>query len=128
MQKFTKIKATSSTDEKLVKECEKKTNCGDCNPTIAWITPDNTFRTPPEDTVVLIVDVRSSRGAVRIFQKSGDDASVDEYVGGIGTELAGKMVIVPWDSSWYFSAAGSLPVGYVTRRVRDEETQAALEA
>jgi len=128
MPKVTKIRAASSTDDKLVKECEKKTNCGDCNPTITWTTPSNKPTTPPEDTVVIIVDVRSSRGAVRIFKQSGDDASSDEYLDGIGTEQAGKLVIVPWDSGWYFSAAGSLPVGYVTRRVRDEEAQGSLGA
>jgi hypothetical protein len=44
---------------------------------------------------VIIVDVRSSRGAVRIFKKSDDDTSGGEYLDGIGTEQAGKLVIVP---------------------------------
>lgn len=98
-----------------------KTKCGNCNPTITWTIPDNKPTTPPGDTVVIIVDVRSSRGAVRIFKKSGDDTTSGEYLDGIGTELAGKLVIVPWDSDWYFSAAGSLPVGYVMRKAPDGE-------
>jgi len=108
----TKIKATSSTDEKLVEECQEKTNCSDCDPTITWTTPEKGKRTtPPENTLVMVVDVRSSRGAIRIFETSSG-----EYVDGIGTEQTGNMVIVPWDSRWHISAAGSLPVGYVVRR------------
>ncbi|KAH7370305.1 hypothetical protein BKA65DRAFT_545014 [Rhexocercosporidium sp. MPI-PUGE-AT-0058] len=107
----TKIQATSLTDEQLVDECKEKTNCGDCDPTITWTTPaKGKITTPPENTVVIIVDVRSSRGAIRIFRKSDSG-----YVDGIGTQQAGNLVIVPWNSDWYISAAGSLPVGYVTR-------------
>ncbi|ELR10463.1 hypothetical protein VC83_01803 [Pseudogymnoascus destructans] len=107
----TKIQAASSTDDKLVEECEEKTNC-DCDPTITWTTPAKAKpTTPPENTVAIIVDVRMSKGAIRIFQKSGS-----EYLDGIGTEQAGNLVIVPWSSAWYISAAGSLPVGYVAKR------------
>jgi hypothetical protein len=57
-----------------------------------------------------VVDLRSSRGGIRVFEKSSGD-----YLGGIGTELAGNMVIVPWDSGWYYTAAGSLRVGYISK-------------
>lgn len=108
----TKIQAESSTDDKLVEECEEKTNCGNCDHTITWTTPEKgKITTPPENTVVIIVDVRSNRGAIRIFQKSGG-----EYLDGIGTEQAGNLVIVPWSNTWYISAAGSLRVGYVASR------------
>ena len=84
-----------------------QTDCGNCDPTITWTTPDRGGKTiPPENTVVIIVDVRSNRGAIRIFQKSSG-----EYLDGIGIEQAGNLVIVPWSSTWYISAAGSLRVG-----------------
>jgi len=37
---------------------------------------------PPDDTVVIIVDVRKRLGAIRIFQKHDG-----EYLGGVRTEL-----------------------------------------
>ena len=90
----------------------RQTNCGDCDPTIAWITPERgKSMTPPENTVVLIVDVRSNRGAIRIFQKSDG-----EYLDGIGTDKYGNLMIVPWSSTWYISAAGSVRVGYVASK------------
>jgi len=108
----TKIRATSSTDDRLVEECEHKTNCGDCERIITWTTPQKGQRTlPPEDTLVLVVDV-GSKGAVRIYKNSDR-----EYVDGVGTQQAGHLVFVPWDSGWYYSAAGSPRVGYITRKV-----------
>ncbi|KFY68445.1 hypothetical protein V496_01067 [Pseudogymnoascus sp. VKM F-4515 (FW-2607)] len=105
------IQGASSTDEQLVEECKDKTNC-DCDPTITWTNPEKgTSTTPPENTAAIIVDVRTSKGVIRIFQKSDS-----EYLGAIGTEQAGNLVIVPWRSGWYISAAGSLPVGYVAKR------------
>jgi hypothetical protein len=87
-------------------------DCGDCDPTITWVTPEKGRKsTPPEATVVMVVDVRSSRGAIRIFESTSG-----EYIDGIGTEQEGNLVIVPWNSGWYYTAAGSLPVGYVVRK------------
>ncbi|OBT53130.1 hypothetical protein VE04_05756 [Pseudogymnoascus sp. 24MN13] len=111
------IQGASSTDEQLVEECKEKarffqsTKC-DCDPTITWTTlAKATPTTPPENTVAIIVDVRTNKGAIRIFQQSDS-----EYLGAVGTEQTGNLVIVPWRSGWYISAAGSLPVGYVAKR------------
>ncbi|KAH6661626.1 hypothetical protein B0J14DRAFT_350339 [Halenospora varia] len=87
----TKIKARSSTDDKLVEECQNKTNCGDCDPIIAWTTPSKGIRTtPPQDMLVIIVNVRSNRGAIYIYKTESG-----EYVDSIGTEQAGNRVMVP---------------------------------
>jgi len=45
---------------------------------------------------------------VRIFQNDSD-----ERVGAVGVEEAENLVIVPWDSNWWFRVSGSLRVGYV---------------
>ena len=37
----------------------------------------------------------------------------DTYVDMIGTEEAGNMVILPWQSTWWFRVSGSLRVGHV---------------
>jgi hypothetical protein len=31
----------------------------------------------------------------------------------VGTEEAGKLIMIPWNSAWYYSAAGSLPLRYI---------------
>lgn len=104
---FSKLSIHSSRMLKLA-----QTNCGDCDPTINWITPVRVrITTPPENTVVIIVDVRSSRGAIRIFRKSDSG-----FVDAIGMQQVGNLVIVPWNGDWNFSAVGSLPVGYVMSR------------
>lgn len=46
--------------------------------------------TPPENTVVVIVDVRSKQGAIQITDKQSN-----EYVDGVRTEAAGNLVMIP---------------------------------
>jgi hypothetical protein len=76
---------------------------------IEWITPAKGVRTsPPADTVALAVDVGGNVGAIRIFETSSK-----KYVDGVGTEEAGKPIMISWNSAWYYSAAGSLPLGYI---------------
>jgi hypothetical protein len=61
-----------------VETSTNQTNCGNCSPTITWTTPEKGTRTiPPENTLAMVVDVRSSRGAIRIFETSSG-----EYVDG----------------------------------------------
>jgi len=66
---------------------------------------------PPENTVVVVVDVRGNQGAIRIVDKSDN-----KYVDGVGTEEAGKLVMLPWNSSWWFYTIGSIRVGYVAKK------------
>lgn len=58
---------------------------------------------PPTGTVAVVVDVRNSKGAVRIFE-----AETDEFLGGVGTEDQGNLMIIPWKDKWNGSCAGSL--------------------
>ncbi|QSS66929.1 hypothetical protein I7I51_03141 [Histoplasma capsulatum] len=62
---------------------------------------------PPQNSVAVVVDVVESQGAIRIFERKDDS-----YVNGVGTEEAGHMVIVPWNSGWWFRVSGSIRVGY----------------
>lgn len=61
--------------------------------------------------MAVVVDVVDKQGAIRIFEKGGD-----KRVGAVGTESAGNMVIVPWDSNWWLRASGSLKVGYIVEK------------
>ncbi|KAH6719536.1 hypothetical protein BKA61DRAFT_278006 [Leptodontidium sp. MPI-SDFR-AT-0119] len=108
----TKIRTQTTTDDELLEECKTETECGDCD--ISWTTPPKrTEITAPEETVAVVVDVVNYQGAIRIYQK-GSNKSVDA----VGMEEAGKLVIVPWDSDWWFRASGSLRVGYIKKKGR----------
>ena len=76
--------------------------CGECK--TEWVIPPKGVRTsPPSNTVAVVVDVRENNiGAIRIFETSSK-----KYVGGVGTEERGNLVIVSWNSAWYYSTAGS---------------------
>lgn len=63
---------------------------------------------PPIGTVAIVVDVPKDTGAIRIHEEGSG-----KYVGGVGTENAGYMVIVTWDTCWWFRVAGSICVGYI---------------
>jgi hypothetical protein len=63
---------------------------------------------PPADTVALVVNLVGNVGAIRIFETSSK-----KFVDMVGMEEAGKLIMIPWNSAWYISAAGSLPVGYI---------------
>jgi hypothetical protein len=79
------------------------------------ITPSKGVRTsPPADTVALAVNV----GAIRIFETSSK-----KYVDGVGTEEAGKLIMIPWNNAWYYSAAGSLPLGTSPKQKQNKRQQ-----
>lgn len=85
-----------------------QTGCGDCEP-ITWTTPSKGTRIdPPAKTVAIVVNVIDNLGAIRIFEQEGD-----EYVNGVGTEEVGNLMIVPWDSKWWFRVSGFLRIGYI---------------
>ncbi|OJD26560.1 hypothetical protein ACJ73_02050 [Blastomyces percursus] len=106
VKEITKTWVNPATDN-LLEEIKKKKGCDACD-SITWTTlPKATRIDPPENSVAVVVDVVNSQGAIRIYEKEGDS-----YVDGVGTEAAGHMVIVPWDSGWWLRVSGSLQVGY----------------
>jgi hypothetical protein len=62
---------------------------------------------PPPSTTAVVVDITESHGAIHITKENG------EYVDMVGTECAGNLVVVPWDSSWCLRGSGLIEVGYV---------------
>ena len=63
---------------------------------------------PPENTVVVVVDVRNNQGAIQIADKQ-----TNEYVDGVGTEAAGNLVMIPWDENWWYYSMGSTRLAYI---------------
>ncbi|OJD26013.1 hypothetical protein ACJ73_02612 [Blastomyces percursus] len=103
----TKVRVSSSTDDKILEEIKNETGCDDCDSLIWSPLPKATRIDPPENTIAIVVDIVRSQGAIRIFENEGD-----LYVDGVGTEDAGYMVIIPWNTSWWFRVSGALQVGY----------------
>ena len=68
--------------------------------------------TPPEGTVAIVVDLRVRVGAIRVFHKESGS-----YLGGVGLGERGSQVIILWNSDWVFTSVGSLPVGYVRKKI-----------
>jgi hypothetical protein len=66
--------------------------------------------------VAVVVDLVKNVGAIRIFEKGGL-----KRVGHVGTEEAGNMVIVPWNSKLWFRALGSVKVGYIVEKELTKE-------
>jgi hypothetical protein len=61
-----------------------------------------------------VVDVRNNRGAIKIHEEGSN-----EFVDGVGieeVEEAKNLVIVVWDSKWYYYAVGTLRVGYIKQK------------
>lgn len=87
-----------------------QTNCGDCDP-LVWLTPTNNVRMNPPENTVVVVDVRGNQGAIRIVDKKDN-----KYVDGIGTEETRKLVMVPWNSNWWYYTIGSIRVAYIGKK------------
>jgi hypothetical protein len=66
---------------------------------------------PPAGIVAVVVDVRNYIGAMRIFE-----AQTDEFLGGVGTEDKGILVIIPWNSNWNYFCVGSFRIGYIIKK------------
>ena len=67
---------------------------------------------PPKNTVAVVVDVRGGQGAINILNTQ-DNKYVDK-VGSI--KGAGNLVIVPWRSSWWYYAIGSVRVAHIKKK------------
>lgn len=66
---------------------------------------------PPEKTAAIVVNVDMNGGAVNIYGTPGD-----KFVGGVGREDTGSLVIIPWDKRWWYYSIGSLQVGYIKKK------------
>jgi len=98
-------------DEKLMELCKRETgydNCGTPN----WIVPANRQHTvPPKNTLVIVVDIRNTRGAIVIHELEGG-----RYLDGVGVDSGGQLFMVPWEGEWYYRAIGTLRLGYIGKK------------
>jgi len=103
-----KIRITDPDEGKILEECKADKLVG-CNK-VLWTTPINNVQTePPLETVAIIVDIRNNHGAIFIHETEGGN-----YIDGVGTEEAGKLVIVPWNPGWHYYSIGTIRVGHIT--------------
>jgi hypothetical protein len=63
---------------------------------------------PPEKTIAIVVDISKEGGRLKIFDKP-----TDEYIGTVAAEDSGRLVMVPWNSRWWYYSIGSLEVRYI---------------
>lgn len=62
----------------------------------------------------MVVDISSTGGAIKIGEASDNDLGVTA-VGMVGTEDADGLVIVPWDSGWWYYTIGVITVRYIVK-------------
>ncbi|QSS61776.1 hypothetical protein I7I51_03953 [Histoplasma capsulatum] len=65
---------------------------------------------PSENTSFVVVDIRNKQGASFV-----NESENNEYVGGVGTDEQGNVVMIPWNHGWYYYTIGSLRIGYMKK-------------
>jgi len=106
--------AESSTREELIELGRGDAECSDCDllPPIFPTTEPPSRIHPPSNTVAVVVKISVEGGRIKIFEVPSN-----KYVGGVGKEDAGHIVIVPWRSSWWYYCIGALEVRYLVRKL-----------
>jgi len=66
--------------------------------------------TPPNNTIAVVVDISKAGGRIKIY-----DTPSGSYVDSVAMEDSEALVMVPWDSSWWYYSIGSLKVRYIIR-------------
>lgn len=110
-----KIKVSkSATEKEILDECKKQVAHDSCK-LIHGPTVEVVFQTsPPTDTVAVVVDISSAGGAIKIGEASDNNLGVTA-VGMVGTEDADSLVIVPWESGWWYYTIGVITVRYIVK-------------
>jgi hypothetical protein len=57
------------------------------------------------------VNIHKDRGAVNVYETPGD-----KFIGGVGSEDAESLVMIPWNERWWYYSIGSLRVGYIKKK------------
>ncbi|KAJ5131475.1 uncharacterized protein N7515_007514 [Penicillium bovifimosum] len=119
-----KIKVSkSATEEEILDECKKQASHTfaiqlvghDSCKLIRGPTVEVVFQTsPPTDTVAVVVDISSAGGAIKIGEASNNNLGVTA-VGMVGTEDADSLVIMPWESGWWYYTIGVITVRYIVK-------------
>ena len=104
----TKIRTTDPNEENILGKLEDETRGTRCTK-LQWNTHQDRDEINPDDsTAAIVVDLRNITAAIRIFETNDD-----QFIDGVGIEEAGKLVIVPWQSGWWYYCTGSPRVGHI---------------
>ncbi|KAH8695684.1 hypothetical protein BGW36DRAFT_429545 [Talaromyces proteolyticus] len=103
-----KITISVSSDDEILGIVKSKGIC-DESATLRWIPVNIGDPTEPSsETAAVIVDLTTSRGALRIYDKS-----TDSLIGGVFMDVDSGRTMVPWSNSWCFRASGSPRLAYI---------------
>jgi hypothetical protein len=61
-----------------------------------------------------VVDVRKKQGAIFVHELENG-----EYVGGVGVDEQGNLIMIPWNHEWYYYTIGSLRIEYITKDIKE---------
>lgn len=76
-----------------------KLSCDECD-SITWFDPNRGSRIDvPSNIVAIAVDRINHRGAIRVYDQG-------KYVGGVGSETAEDVIVIPWELNWSFIKGG----------------------
>jgi len=105
-----KIRTQEQESSQLVVVYQKEVKDEACVFT-GWVSPERRkTHFPSLDTLALVIDLREEYGAIKIYYNKDD-----LFLGMIGTEERGFVVVVPWQSEWSFYCLGSLQIGYIKK-------------
>lgn len=90
----------------------KQKLCDNCavHPPFSPTTEPPKKTTPPELTIALAVEISKNGGRIKFF-----DSESDVFKGDVSAEEFDNIVVVPWNSRWYFYSIGSLSVRYIEK-------------
>ena len=55
--------------------------------------------------------MRDTEGAILIH-----DRQDDRYIGMVGTEEKGNVILFPWNKDWYYYGIGTTKLAYISRK------------
>lgn len=75
-----------------------------------WTTPPESHDVkPPENTIAVVVDLRSDQGTIIIFSKEAIP-----FYDRVGTDKEkGNLIIVPWNREWWYFPVGVTRIAYI---------------
>ena len=80
---------------------------------------------PPAKTIAVIVDLTTTRGAVRFYVLGFDsllnrDKATDLQIDGVYMENP-RQTLIPWNNKWSFRVSGSPRIAYI-EKAREDNT------
>lgn len=69
----------------------------------------------PSSTIAIVIDISATGGAVNIGKDAQTKLGV-KYMGRVGLEDAGNLVIVAWEPEWWYYTVGRVGIRYIIKQ------------